>query len=177
MDLKNLKPKLFGSDDERAVSPVIGVILMVAITVILAATIATLVLDLGNNAAEREASAGAAVETQDHEILATWTSEGNSDNLNVKVDYEVSGEDSSSGAFSFPLSSSSDIGSVGDTQQWTAEDLATNAGNISTSGSDEVKEISGTITITAEIDGGSTTVVSTESFTFEDVGLAVDYSP
>ena len=35
------------SDDRRAVSPVIGVILMVAITVILAAVIATFVLGLG----------------------------------------------------------------------------------------------------------------------------------
>ena len=38
-----------GGEDERAVSPVIGVILMVAITVILAAVIATFVLDLGSN--------------------------------------------------------------------------------------------------------------------------------
>jgi flagellin-like protein len=35
--------------DERAVSPVIGVILMVAITVILAAVIGTFVLGLGQN--------------------------------------------------------------------------------------------------------------------------------
>ncbi|WP_435128041.1 type IV pilin [Halobaculum sp. D14] len=35
--------------DDRAVSPVIGVILMVAITVILAAVIGTFVLGLGNN--------------------------------------------------------------------------------------------------------------------------------
>ena len=39
---------LFGSD-ERAVSPVIGVILMVAITVILAAVIGTFVLGLGGD--------------------------------------------------------------------------------------------------------------------------------
>jgi len=39
--------KLF--DDDRAVSPVIGVILMVAITVILAAVIGTFVLGLGEN--------------------------------------------------------------------------------------------------------------------------------
>ena len=40
--------KLCGeSDEERAVSPVIGVILMVAITVILAAVIAAFVLDIG----------------------------------------------------------------------------------------------------------------------------------
>lgn len=37
-----------GSEDERAVSPVIGVILMIAITVIMAAVIATLVFDLGD---------------------------------------------------------------------------------------------------------------------------------
>ena len=40
--------KLLRSDDERAVSPVIGVILMVAITVILAAVIGTFVLGLGD---------------------------------------------------------------------------------------------------------------------------------
>jgi len=43
MDIKNL------FDDDRAVSPVIGVILMVAITVILAAVIGTFVLGLGEN--------------------------------------------------------------------------------------------------------------------------------
>lgn len=42
MDIKNL------FDDDRAVSPVIGVILMVAITVILAAVIGTFVLGLGD---------------------------------------------------------------------------------------------------------------------------------
>ncbi|WP_425492262.1 type IV pilin [Halovivax gelatinilyticus] len=36
-----------GTDDKRAVSPVIGVILMVAITVILAAVIAAFVMDIG----------------------------------------------------------------------------------------------------------------------------------
>jgi len=40
---------LSDSDDSRAVSPVIGVILMVAITVILAAVIGTFVLGLGDN--------------------------------------------------------------------------------------------------------------------------------
>lgn len=40
-------PKMFKTDDDRAVSPVIGVILMVAITVILAAVIAAFVLGIG----------------------------------------------------------------------------------------------------------------------------------
>jgi len=47
LDGTRLQQKLVGSEDERAVSPVIGVILMVAITVILAAVIAAFVLDLG----------------------------------------------------------------------------------------------------------------------------------
>lgn len=48
-----MNPKqLFSGDDDRGVSPVIGVILMVAITVILAAVIASFVLGLGDSAAE-----------------------------------------------------------------------------------------------------------------------------
>lgn len=46
MKLTNI---LNDSDDSRAVSPVIGVILMVAITVILAAVIGTFVLGLGDS--------------------------------------------------------------------------------------------------------------------------------
>jgi len=47
LDIKRHLDDLFG--DERAVSPVIGVILMVAITVILAAVIGTFVLGLGDS--------------------------------------------------------------------------------------------------------------------------------
>jgi flagellin-like protein len=45
----NLTELIRNDDGERAVSPVIGVILMVAITVILAAVIGTFVLELGND--------------------------------------------------------------------------------------------------------------------------------
>jgi len=51
------------TDGDRGVSPVIGVILMVAITVILAAVIGTFVLDLGNNAGKSAPSASLAVTT------------------------------------------------------------------------------------------------------------------
>ena len=44
-----IQPEFLQSNDDRAVSPVIGVILMVAITVILAAVIATFVLGLGDS--------------------------------------------------------------------------------------------------------------------------------
>ena len=43
-----MKPRTQSNADDRAVSPVIGVILMVAITVILAAVIGTFVLGLGD---------------------------------------------------------------------------------------------------------------------------------
>ncbi|WEL21081.1 type IV pilin N-terminal domain-containing protein [Halorhabdus sp. BNX81] len=56
-----LKPFLF--DDESGVSPVIGVILMVAITVILAAVIATFVLGLGEQISDT--SPQASFELQD----------------------------------------------------------------------------------------------------------------
>ncbi|WP_049928675.1 type IV pilin [Halopiger goleimassiliensis] len=55
-DGKQVPRKLVGSDDERAVSPVIGVILMVAITVILAAVIAAFVLDMGPSEPEPTAA-------------------------------------------------------------------------------------------------------------------------
>jgi len=50
------------SDDDRAVSPVIGVILMVAITVILAAVIGTFVLGLGDQVQDAPPNANFDVE-------------------------------------------------------------------------------------------------------------------
>jgi flagellin-like protein len=53
------------ADGDRAVSPVIGVILMVAITVILATVIGAVVLDFGNNAGDSSPSASLEVEATD----------------------------------------------------------------------------------------------------------------
>ncbi|WP_312910377.1 type IV pilin N-terminal domain-containing protein [Natronosalvus caseinilyticus] len=64
----------------RAVSPVIGVILMVAITVILAAVIAAFVLDLGQG---QSGTANAGVSISDGEIQLT--DKGNSDKVVVTV--------------------------------------------------------------------------------------------
>lgn len=52
MDLKDAVKSFAGRDGDRAVSPVIGVILMVAITVILAAVIGTFVLGLGDRVSQ-----------------------------------------------------------------------------------------------------------------------------
>ncbi|NHN58814.1 MULTISPECIES: type IV pilin [Halorussus] len=57
MDLKRVIASFAGGDEERAVSPVIGVILMVAITVILAAVIGTFVLGLGDRVSQASPNA------------------------------------------------------------------------------------------------------------------------
>ncbi len=76
MDLKNLKSKLIGNEEERAVSPVIGVILMVAVTVILAAVIATMVMDLGSSVGETAPTASIDVTTNsDYESDSTSNNE------------------------------------------------------------------------------------------------------
>ena len=64
--------------NERGVSPVIGVILMVAITVILAAVIAAFVLDLGQGV-DSEASAGIQVDND----TVTVTSLSNADGIYI----------------------------------------------------------------------------------------------
>ncbi|MGM0388917.1 MAG: type IV pilin [Natrinema limicola] len=91
MDLKNYSKKLVGTEEERAVSPVIGVILMVAITVILAAVIAAFVMDMGSNQ-EAPAQAGLNVEnTSDspdgqYEVTVTDMSE-NVDKVSCAADW------------------------------------------------------------------------------------------
>ena len=57
MNLKTAVESFVGGDEERAVSPVIGVILMVAITVILAAVIGTFVLGLGDRISQAQPNA------------------------------------------------------------------------------------------------------------------------
>lgn len=65
--------------ETRAVSPVIGVILMVAITVILAAVIGTFVMGLGNNV-DKNAQAGISFDQNGNSIDVQLTSLGNVQN-------------------------------------------------------------------------------------------------
>jgi len=78
-------------DQQEAVSPVIGVILMVAITVILAAVIGTFVLGLGDQV-EDEARAGVNVDVDDskEEVRVTVTTMGNADYLILRGDIDNS---------------------------------------------------------------------------------------
>ncbi|WP_206731778.1 type IV pilin [Halorubrum amylolyticum] len=71
-------------DSERAVSPVIGVILMVAITVILAAVIGTFVLGLGDSLGQN-ANAGVSVDTDaaNSSTTVTLVDKGNVQQVNI----------------------------------------------------------------------------------------------
>ena len=80
-----MEPRSTNSEDERAVSPVIGVILMVAITVILAAVIAAFVLDLGQSQSSI-ATAGAEFNEDGNDVTTTLTQIDNADKIYVLVD-------------------------------------------------------------------------------------------
>ena len=85
MDPETLGRKLIGSKDERAVSPVIGVILMVAITVILAAVIAAFVLDIGDAGEPVQANIDVDTGTDngDFEVTLTVTDATNVDEFRM----------------------------------------------------------------------------------------------
>jgi len=94
-------------NDDRGVSPVIGVILMVAITVILAAVIASFVLGFGDSVNEN-VQAGASVDSTlgdsgatNGEATVTWVSEGTASEVQVSVTGTDSGNVDVSGS---PLS-------------------------------------------------------------------------
>jgi len=74
--MNNIAKKLIGPEEERAVSPVIGVILMVAITVILAAVIAAFVLDIGPGDTDPSATFDTDYDTEEDEVDVTLNSLG-----------------------------------------------------------------------------------------------------
>ncbi len=92
MDLGKYRNKLVGSEEERAVSPVIGVILMVAITVILAAVIAAFVLDLGDDMGNGSVNAGVSsdVSDTDRQVTISLDSTGDAEEFRLAGDIEQS---------------------------------------------------------------------------------------
>ncbi|XGI82880.1 type IV pilin [Halorutilales archaeon Cl-col2-1] len=82
--VRKAKEKL--SDD--AVSPVIGVILMVAITVILAAVIGTFVLGLGGQV-QQNAQAGFTFDQDGTDVTVTTTSVQRADSFTAKGDCDT----------------------------------------------------------------------------------------
>ncbi|AXR79227.1 type IV pilin [Natrarchaeobaculum sulfurireducens] len=147
LDGKQISKKLIGSEDERAVSPVIGVILMVAITVILAAVIAAFVLDLGGSVGE-EAQAGVSIdvdETAQGNITVEVTSSGNADHVDFR-----------SSAFDSDEEDRVENMTVGDSETMSNAD-----GNF--------EHDNGTVTAVAVIEAdGTETQVGSESFDFDN---------
>jgi len=148
--------ELFTGED-RAVSPVIGVILMVAITVILAAVIATFVIGLGDNT--DDVSPNIAFET-DYDLndtsgsgatntttISIDTADANVDADNIKVD--VNGETLTWGDYA-EISAGQDI-TIGESGASSVDDTV----SVSIAEGDE-------ITILFETDDGSDTL---DSFT------------
>ena len=89
--------ELFDSDD-RGVSPVIGVILMVAITVILAAVIGAFVLELGSSVATEQPQASFDFEFNGSNVTVTHQGGSEIDNSSISVvldksDYNWSDDD------------------------------------------------------------------------------------
>ena len=125
--------------DERGVSPVIGVILMVTITVILAAVIASFVLGFGDSVSENVQAGADISQTDDGNASVTWISEGNAVNLSVST---TSADTNATDGVN--------LAEVGDTVK---------VYNI------EEDSVSTTITVTAYGEGGAQTVVTQEDVT------------
>jgi flagellin-like protein len=127
--------ELFADDD--AVSPVIGVILMVAITVILAAVIGTFVLGLGSEVQETPAAQFTFEETSSDEVMITHDGGDPVSRDNLKV------VDSAGGEYCTPSS----------TNDWS--DTEVSAGDSCTT--DGMSSTDGELRVTWESDDGSTT--------------------
>ena len=133
--------KLVGDEDERAVSPVIGVILMVAITVILAAVIAAFVLDMGSGM-EKNAKAGVNfdVDNANDEITVSAASMGNAEKIELRGD----------------TSTSKTVDKVGGSITLTTSDLSSSTG---------------TVTAVAVTEDGTETQVSSQDFDFRSPSI------
>lgn len=86
-----MKPNNRSDADDRAVSPVIGVILMVAITVILAAVIGTFVLGLGDQLGDTAPQASYTIDGNNSAVVNVTKTGGqtlDSGDLTLSVDGE-----------------------------------------------------------------------------------------
>jgi len=123
-------------DDDRAVSPVIGVILMVAITVILAAVIGTFVLGLGDQVQQTTPQAQFGFDQTETEATGFGDMSEGSDIANVTVTHE-SGDTISSSAVEIATSSNDSTktwdqiqgGSGADVSAGSSIDLSVDSGD------------------------------------------------
>ncbi|GAA0276538.1 type IV pilin [Halobacterium noricense] len=140
--------------DERGVSPVIGVILMVAITVILAAVIASFVLGFGGSVNE-SVQAGVDVSENDGTATVTWISEGTASSLNV------SAED---------VNKNVTLNQVGDsaTIQYNSDEEDGSSDGTITAGDDNNQEVTLQVTVIGIGSEGTRTVITQEEVTLDN---------
>ncbi|ELY59832.1 hypothetical protein C491_05671 [Natronococcus amylolyticus DSM 10524] len=131
-----------GIEYERAVSPVIGVVLMVAVTVVLSAVIAGFVMEMGDGMEDSLEATGAAsfdFDADEDAMTVAIVSEGNADEWEVVGDIEDE-----------PI----EVDGAGDVVTLTCGD-----GNL---------DGAGTVSVTASIDGGSSTVIGSGEYDCSD---------
>lgn len=122
---------LFNDESDRAVSPVIGVILMVAITVILAAVIGTFVIGIGQDSGQQTAQAAfSSVEATDGgtgtplpDDTVVIEHEGGDTVFDDQTTIQVEVGGTSSGSFEFNADDGTEVGlSTSDEVSITLED-------------------------------------------------------
>ncbi|WP_439027190.1 type IV pilin [Haloarchaeobius sp. DT45] len=133
MELKNL----FTDDD--AVSPVIGVILMVAITVILAAVIGAFVLNIGGS--------------QEKAPQASFDWQNDSSGVDIVHD---GGDDIENDTLSLSGAISNSSIQVGSDNVWSAGEVATNVGTVSSGDTVRI--------VWSSPNGGSSNVIAENTF-------------
>ncbi|QLC33081.1 type IV pilin N-terminal domain-containing protein [Halarchaeum sp. CBA1220] len=177
MELKDLL------DNDRGVSPVIGVILMVAITVILAAVIGTFVLGLGSQVGNNAPQASFEWNQQSENILENSTDDGTTnktvtvthqsgapidvENVNVTVNgnpaYTVDSSDSLTAVFSGEITAgTSGTVDLYGTGASTGDDVTYPSRSYETSGGTPMNTLSegDTVRLVWSSDGGSSSILT-----------------
>ena len=139
--------------DERGVSPVIGVILMVAITVILAAVIASFVLGFGGSVNETVQAGVDVSENDDGTATVTWISEGTASSLEVSVE---------------GVDGNVTLGQVGDSATIEYGDNGTDDDNTVNVTEDEAGNGDVQVTVIGIGSQGTRTVITQEEVTLDD---------
>lgn len=129
MDGKAIRSKLVGGEEERAVSPVIGVILMVAITVILAAVIAAFVLDIGPGDADPTADVAISGDGTDSvDVELTSMASGSTDGVAIVADENIPNSEDGEwedGDVLATISTSGEVTTIDDDDDGLMEDAST----------------------------------------------------
>jgi flagellin-like protein len=150
--------------DERGVSPVIGVILMVAITVILAAVIASFVLGFGGSVNESVQAGVDVSENGDGTATVTWISEGTAAELEVSVENATD-----DGTDDVTLEQVGDSATIQyDSSEGPEEDTDTNTITAGEGEDQDADEVTLQVTVIGIGSEGTRTVITQEEVTLED---------